>query len=50
MGLASFNMEFDRPDSTGKPEHVKFDGSQLTVWRKIGGERRLAASFNRPNE
>jgi ketosteroid isomerase-like protein len=37
-GFASFNMEFDRPDSAGKSEHVKFEGSQLTVWRKIGGE------------
>ena len=49
-GFASFNMEFDRPDSAGKSEHVKFEGSQLTVWRKIGGEWRLAASFNRPND
>ena len=49
-GFSLFNMEFDRPDSTGKNEHVKFEGSQLTVWRKMGGEWRLAASFNRPNE
>lgn len=49
-GFALFDMEFDRPDSAGKTEHVKFEGSQLTVWRKIGGEWRLAASFNRPNE
>ena len=49
-GFALFDMEFDRPDSAGKSEHVKFEGSQLTVWRKVGGEWLLAASFNRPNE
>jgi hypothetical protein len=49
-GFALFDMEFDRPDSAGKSEHVKFEGSQLTVWRKVDGEWRLAASFNRPNE
>ena len=49
-GFALFEMEFDRPDSAGKSEHVKFEGSQLTVWRKADGEWRLAASFNRPNE
>ena len=49
-GFSLFDMEFDRPDSSGKNEHVKFEGSQLTVWRKIGGQWLLAASFNRPNE
>jgi ketosteroid isomerase-like protein len=33
-GFALFDMEFDRPDSAGKTEHMKFEGSQLTVWRK----------------
>jgi ketosteroid isomerase-like protein len=48
-GIALFSMAFDRPDSTGRMEHVEFEGTQLTVWRKIGGQWRLAASFNRPN-
>jgi hypothetical protein len=43
-------MEIDRPDSASKTEHVKFEGSQVSVWRKIRGGWRLAASFNRPNE
>jgi hypothetical protein len=37
-------------DGAGRPEHVKFEGSQLTVWRKVSGEWLLAAAFNRPNE
>ena len=49
-GFALFDMEYDQPDSTGRPEHVKFEGSQLTVWRKVAGEWLLAAAFNRPNE
>ena len=50
-GFAYFDMEFDRPDSTGKrTEHVKFEGSQLSVWRKVGGEWKLDAVFSRPNE
>ncbi|HKP50091.1 MAG TPA: hypothetical protein VJU17_08770 [Gemmatimonadales bacterium] len=49
-GFALFDLEFDRPDSTGQKEHVKFEGSQLTVWKKQGGEWRLAAAFMRPNE
>jgi ketosteroid isomerase-like protein len=49
-GFALFDMEYDQPDSTGDPEHVKFEGSQLTVWRKVAGEWLLAAAFNRPNE
>lgn len=49
-GFALFDLEFDRPDSTGKKEHVKFEGSQLTVWRKDQGQWRLAAAFMRPNE
>jgi hypothetical protein len=50
-GFAYFDMEFDRPDSTGQAiEHVKFEGSQLSVWRKVGGEWRLDAVFSRPNE
>src|SRR5215831_10102394 len=49
-GFSLFDMEFDQSDSAGKLEHVKFEGSQLTVWRKVGGEWRVAASFNRPNE
>jgi ketosteroid isomerase-like protein len=50
-GFAYFDMEFDRPDSTGQgTEHVKFEGSQLSVWRKVGGEWKLDAVFSRPNE
>ena len=50
-GFALFDMAFDRPDSTGqKTDHVKFEGSQLSVWRKVAGEWRLDAVFNRPNE
>jgi ketosteroid isomerase-like protein len=49
-GFALFDLEFDRPDSTGKREHVKFEGSQLTVWRKQAGQWLLAAAFARPNE
>lgn len=49
-GFALFDMEFDRPDSTGKQEHVKFEGSQLTVWKKLQGQWRLAAAFMRPND
>ena len=49
-GFALFDLEFDHPDSAGKKEHVKFEGSQLTVWKKAGGQWRMAASFNRPNE
>ena len=48
-GFALFDMAFDRPDSTGKSERVAFEGSQLTVWRRAGGEWRLAAAFMRPN-
>jgi ketosteroid isomerase-like protein len=48
-GFALFDMAFDRPDSTGKTEHIAFEGSQLTVWRRTGGEWRLAAAFMRPN-
>jgi hypothetical protein len=43
-------LEFDRPDSTGQKEHIKFEGSQLTVWKKAQGQWRLAAAFMRPNE
>ncbi|MGN6392595.1 MAG: hypothetical protein ACTHM9_10165 [Gemmatimonadales bacterium] len=49
-GFALFDMKFDQPDTAGHIEHVSFSGSQLTVWRRVGGEWRLAASFNRPNE
>lgn len=50
-GFALFDMEFDRPDSAGqRTKHVKFEGSQLSVWRKIGDEWQLDAVFNRPNE
>ena len=50
-GFAYFDMEFDRPDSAGQgTEHVKFEGSQLSVWRKVGGEWKLDAVFSRPNE
>jgi ketosteroid isomerase-like protein len=50
-GFAYFDMAFDRPDSTGRgTEHVRFEGSQLSVWRKVGGEWRLDAVFSRPNE
>jgi ketosteroid isomerase-like protein len=49
-GFALFDLEFDQPDSTGKKEHVKFEGSQLTVWRKQKGQWLLAAAFARPNE
>jgi hypothetical protein len=43
-------LEFDRPDNIGKKEHVKFEGSQLTVWKKQHGQWVLAAAFMRPNE
>jgi ketosteroid isomerase-like protein len=50
-GFAFFDMTFDRPDSSGKQmEHVKCEGSQLSVWRKVGGQWRLDAVFSRPNE
>jgi hypothetical protein len=39
-GFAYFAMEFDRPDGTGKTEHMKFEGTNLTVWRKIDGKWR----------
>jgi ketosteroid isomerase-like protein len=49
-GFALFDLEFDRPDSIGKKEHVKFEGSQLTVWKKQQGQWVWAAAFMRPNE
>lgn len=33
--FALFDMEFDRPDSAGKTEHMKFEGSQLTVCARL---------------
>jgi ketosteroid isomerase-like protein len=49
-GLALFAMSFERPDSAGKTMHVSFEGTQMSIYRKVGGQWHLAAMFARPNE
>ena len=47
--VALFDLAYDRPDSTGQLAHVRFEGTHMSAWRKMGGRWQAVASFNRPN-
>lgn len=49
-GIAFAESFFDAPDRTPQVAHVKWETTELTVWRKVDGQWRLAASFARPNQ
>ena len=44
--FGNFQMSYDTPEK----KHVSFEGSYLRVWRKVGGEWKIDAFFNRPNQ
>jgi ketosteroid isomerase-like protein len=44
---SDFTQSYDVADTK---EHRSFEGSVLRVWKKVGGEWRIAAMFARPNE
>jgi hypothetical protein len=42
---STFKSSWDRKDNK---RHIEIDGGMLRVWRKIGGNWLIAASFQRP--
>ena len=46
--FTNFKAEYLLKDQPGKPE--QFTGSLLRVWKKDGGEWKMAAHFQRPHE
>ena len=37
-------------DQLAAKRHVSFEGTQMSIYRKVGGQWHLAAMFARPNE